>query len=96
MSRIKNSRNASIELLRIIAMLMIVGNHLVYYGVWKEQIWIEGTELNRWVVCILFPGGQVGVAVFFIITGYFLVDMERISLFCKTCLQKTIERKVTD
>lgn len=80
MCRIENNRNSNIELLRIISMLMIVGYHLAYYGVWKEQIWMEGAELNRWVICMLFPGGQVGVAAFFIISGYFLVDKVAISL----------------
>lgn len=65
-------RKSNIELLRIVAMFMIVGSHLACHGVQSQllgnntyQIWNDGSEINKIFVSFLNPGG-VGVALFFI------------------------------
>ena len=66
-------------------MLIIIGDHLAVHGVmhsyatvFKEpaerlSTWISGPKINQWFTCFLMPGGQVGVGLFFMITGYFLI-----------------------
>lgn len=62
-------RNTSIELLRIIAMIMIILHHYtVYSGVMKY-----GTNLNVVISCFFRVGGKIGVNIFLLISGYFLI-----------------------
>ena len=84
MSRI-TERKSNFELLRIIAMLMIVAFHLVYHGV-QSYAWSAGTMGNRLFQQFLMPGGATGVALFFMLTGYFLAGKQRTSVL-KVCLQ---------
>lgn len=68
----QNKRISNIELLRIIAMLMIICHHFVK----KSSIDFSSTEItfNR-LWCQLFQmGGKIGSNVFVIITGYFSVN----------------------
>lgn len=73
------SRKSNIELLRIIAMFLIIGHHLTVHGIMhyetKEQfiIFSSGSFVNKIFCLFLFPGGEVGVAVFFMIAGYFCI-----------------------
>lgn len=79
-------RNSSIEMLRIIAMLMIVMGHLSGHGVLNVnssstfEIWRGGAESNKIFSVFLIPGGRVGVALFFMITGYFQVKKPNCSI----------------
>ena len=82
-------RKSNIELLRIVAMFMIVGSHLACHGVQSQllgnnayQIWNDGSEINKIFVSFLNPGGGGGggVALFFIITGYFQVKKEKVTV----------------
>lgn len=79
-------RESGFELLRIIAMVMIVANHLVNHGILKVSspdpnvLWPGGSVLNRLLCALLTSGGRVGVAVFFMISGYFLAEQEKISV----------------
>lgn len=79
-------RESGFELLRILAMMMIVGNHLINHGILKvmsaapNQLWLEGSRVNRLVCAMLSSGGRVGVAVFFMISGYFLSGRTKMSL----------------
>ncbi len=71
-------RNTNIEILRIVAMLLIIGSHLAIYGIIENPntevyvIWEQGTLLNKICTCLLVPGGDIGVGVFFLISGFFL------------------------
>ena len=73
-------RKSNIELLRIVAMIMIIFSHLAIYGVIdvpvsnSYMIWVKGSHFNQFLLAIYTAGGDVGVGVFFIITGYFLTD----------------------
>lgn len=67
----KVARESNIEILRIIAMCMITLHHFVLNtGI------TEGTEISRKMIYGIFCGvsGKIGVGLFVIITGYFLVD----------------------
>lgn len=70
-SRTHKKRNSSIELLRIIAMVMIVAHH---FG--THTNWASGGHLifNEYWVEIMKSFGKIGVGIFFAITGYFLYN----------------------
>ena len=71
MNKIK--RNSSIELLRIISMIMIIMSHYCYHGV------INGDSLslsfNKIILQLGFLG-NLGVNIFFLISSYFMYDKE--------------------
>ena len=79
-------RNSSIELLRIVAMLMIILGHLSGHGILHMisddalQIWSGGSTLNKLFCILLLPGGRVGVGIFFLITGYFMINKSSVSI----------------
>lgn len=80
-------RISNIELLRIIAMFMIVASHLACHGVQHcndsinaYKIWQAGSTFNKIFVSFLTPGGMIGVACFFMITGYFNIEKNSFSL----------------
>lgn len=80
-------RKSNFELLRIFAMFMIVGSHLACHGVQHQlergyayQIWDSGSAFNKIFVSFLVPGGGIGVAIFFMLTGYFQINAKKCSL----------------
>lgn len=68
----RQERNSSIELLRIISMIMITFHHFAVHGgfVWSAN---EVTIPHFWYNLISM-GGKIGVDVFILISGYFLID----------------------
>lgn len=86
-------RKTHFELLRVLAMLMIVSHHFAVHGVQHVLsadiaycAWNCGSAFNRIVTSLLIPGGSVGIALFFMLTGYFLVKKQKPSVL-KVCLQ---------
>lgn len=86
-------RKSNFELLRIVAMLMIVAHHLAVHGVQQVlssdnayRAWATGTMVNRLFTLLFVPGGATGVALFFMLTGYFLAGKQGASVL-KVCLQ---------
>lgn len=83
------NRNTNIELLRIVAMLFIIGSHLATYGIIENlntevyAIWDKGTLLNKIFICLLVPGGDIGVGVFFLISGFFMSKKKEIVILDK-------------
>lgn len=78
-------RNSNIELLRIIAMILIVLNHLSYHGGGFSQ----SLGFNHYLNSILICGGKFGVAIFVIIGSFFMIKKSPsvnsiISLWIKT------------
>ncbi len=80
-------RQSNIELLRIAAMLMIVGHHMSVHGIYHVtagenaySIYSMGTQLNKAIISLFAPGGEIGVAIFFMITGYFQIKKNTFSL----------------
>jgi surface polysaccharide O-acyltransferase-like enzyme len=64
-------RNSSLELLRIVSMILIVAHHYVVHGgVYTST----NNPTNELIVQFLLYGGKLGVMIFIIITGYFLID----------------------
>ena len=85
----KNGRQSNIELLRIIAMLMIISYHIIIHCVniqITNTVSIERLQ-NGWfntpdfynqllLLALMMPLGLVGNAIFIMISGYFLADRE--------------------
>lgn len=66
----KSKRNSNLELLRIIAMLMIVAHHFGVYGVGYGY----GNSMTDYFNAIITSFGKVGVVLFMMISAYFLCD----------------------
>lgn len=84
----KKERNSSIELLKIIAMFMIVISHLAKsYGtlhtnlpVTQEYFYdlkIASVNINNIIMILLRSLGAIGNDIFFICTAWFLVDSKK-------------------
>lgn len=67
-----DERKSNIELLRIIAMVMIAAHHFVEHGGFAYAA--DAVTLNRLWTQFLSVGGKIGVNVFVLISGYFLVS----------------------
>ena len=80
-----SERRSNIELLRVLSMLMIIFHHLAAHGVQhsldadRYALWLSGSSINKAVVALAVPGGTVGVAIFFMISGYFQSYTSRIN-----------------
>ena len=74
----QTNRSSNFELLRIFAMLMIVGAHFAGHGIRHvlvpelSSVWLSGSFANRLFTSFLIPGGKIGVGIFFVLTGYFM------------------------
>ncbi|MBQ8247491.1 MAG: acyltransferase [Lachnospiraceae bacterium] len=68
----KRDRNSNLEILRILAMFMIIGHHLALYSSFSFEN--ELTNINQYYVLFLEMGGKIGSNIFFLITGYFMVS----------------------
>lgn len=65
-------RDSNIELLRILSMLMIIGHHFISYSGFNLTVFTpEAVSLQ------LLLGGKLGVNIFVLISGYYLVTSER-------------------
>ncbi len=75
--------------MRIVAMMMIIAHHLALHGIFNcdDNIYNSGSVLNRLVAQFYFPGGEVGVGLFFMISGYFLVKSDKKTKLLKLLLQ---------
>ena len=72
----KQSRNSNVELLRIIAMVMIVCHHYAYYGGFKYNV--EILSFNRAWYQLLLMGGKIGANIFTMISAWFLTELKDI------------------
>lgn len=72
----KKGRLSGIELLRIISMVMIVAHHYALHTPWGDGL-VGG---KAYLINILTSFGKVGVAIFFMITGYFLANRRKFSI----------------
>ena len=74
---IKN-RESNFEILRIVAMIMIIFHHLsVHSGFGYSMTEISANKL--WIQFIQM-GGKIGVNIFVLISGYFLVNTDKIKI----------------
>ncbi len=80
-------RKSNFELLRIVAMLMIIAHHFATHGIQHDLegsaayvLWRNGSVVNKIVDCLYAPGGRIGVGIFFMLTGYFLINKHSFSI----------------
>ena len=66
----KIKRKSNIELLRIIAMILIISFHYVY----KSGYVFDKLNYNSFVVKVFYFFGELGVNLFLLITGYFMIN----------------------
>ncbi len=64
-------RNSTIEMLRIFSMILIVMSHCAVHG----GVVSNEAKISNW----FYIGGEIGVAIFILISGYFMVD-EKVSM----------------
>lgn len=64
------ARKSNFELLRIVAMLMIIAHHFASHGIQHDLdgnvtyvIWRSGSFINKISDCLYAPGGKIGVYV---------------------------------
>lgn len=79
-SIIKNNngvRDSNFELLRFVSMIMIVLHHFVVYG---TSMVLNDFNLSNIVYCLLYSGGKLGVALFVMITGYFMISKDKVDV----------------
>lgn len=79
------NRNSSIELLRIIVMIMIVGCHFATHGGFEFDNQSITVPRLWWHVIEL--GGNFGVDVFVLISGYFMITNQTLTFNWKKILQ---------
>ena len=68
----KIQRDSRFELLRIISMILIIMHHFACHGGYNFDASVSA--LNKAVVDIFIVGGKIGVNVFLLISGYFMID----------------------
>lgn len=64
-------RQSNFELLRIICMLMIIGHHIAVHGNYPQP---ESLGLNDYLIRFFTVGGKLGVNIFVLISGYFMIN----------------------
>lgn len=69
------ARNSNIEILRILAMLLILAHHFAVHGVLLSADYSQATT-QLFFTQILVSGGKMGVDIFIVITGYFLCQSD--------------------
>ncbi len=67
----KAGRSSNLELLRILAMIMIIAHHYSVHGGWDIP---NQVSYNRIIIQFLSLGGKLGVNCFILITGYFMIN----------------------
>lgn len=88
----RKNRNSSIELLRIIAMFMILESHFVIHNDYDFSQIPIGFE-RFFLVVFMADAGKIGVVVFFTISAWFLIDKE-VALYSSLKRLWILEREV--
>lgn len=83
-------RDSNVELLRLITMIFIIGHHYVWHGLFCAMIngnvvnlWKNGGSSARVIASLLYPGGRVGNYIFFMMSGFFLINRTKRIKVCK-------------
>ncbi|MBT1173164.1 acyltransferase [Bifidobacterium sp. MA2] len=88
-SVVSTARDTRFELLRIVAMFLIVSCHFVAHIDWNLEN--AGGSTQAIAYTIDQYGGQIGVCIFFILSGYFLINKPfRIQRILRTVLQTLV------
>lgn len=67
----KKQRNSNIELLRIFSMICVIIHHFSLYGGYNN---INNLTITSYAGKIMFAVGKLGVDIFVLISGYFLIN----------------------
>ena len=70
-------RESNIELLRILSMFMIIAHHFSVHG---NFILEKIPLLNKIWLQLLSSGGKIGVNIFIIISGFFLINSKKVNM----------------
>lgn len=75
----KKQRNSNIELLRVVAMFLIIVYHISFHSIWgqlgeSQEFNVPVFQPNLIVLDIAFSFGKIGNVIFILISGYFLVE----------------------
>ena len=65
-------RESNIELLRIVAMALIIAHHLSYYG----GAYYHTQGFDKFVASLFVVGGKLGVSIFVFIGAFFMVKRQ--------------------
>lgn len=83
-----STRESNFELLRIIAMILILAHHYALHG--KFDIIGEGLSINKAWIQFLSLGGKFGINIFILISGYFMINSKfNLKKIIKLILQVT-------
>lgn len=74
--RLHHLRQSNIELLRIVAMLLIVAHHFAAHSGFNYPL--QNITINRLWIQFIQIGGKIGVDLFVLISGYFLISQQTI------------------
>ena len=85
----KEKRNSSFELLRIIAMLLIIATHYRTYGVWSDKV--ESIGLNTFFLNIFEMFGSPACSLFALITGYFMISVDTTKNYYRRIIPTILE-----
>lgn len=75
---INNKRQSNIELLRILAMILIIAHHFALFGAFGFSE--TAVSINKLWIQFIQIGGKIGVNIFILISGYFLINEKSIKI----------------
>lgn len=74
--KLKINRQSNIELLRVIAMIFIIAHHFSVHGGFNFSA--DVTTVNSLWIQFIKIGGKIGVNIFVLISGYFLINTKTV------------------
>lgn len=70
----QTERQSNVELLRVIAMMMIILHHYCLFGGFVNQFNLTEITINTVLIQFFSLGGKIGVNIFFLISGFFMIE----------------------
>ena len=71
-------RQSNFELLRIISIVIIIAHHIAFHGGFEYPT--EVVSINKLWIQFLLLGGKIGVDLFILISGYFLISSTKVKI----------------
>ena len=95
----RQRRDSNFEILRIIAMMMVILQHIAVYGGWPMDInQTFDLGVNSFFIQFIYHFGKIGVWIFVLITGYFMISSKSsvVPKYLKLWLQVLMTSLVID